>query len=310
MNGARTLVEMGSFYEKNIIEEKKSMFLPKDTFKLATDKKPEEAQADKKAFVGKNTGPENAEGVKEIIDIKNNATLKKANFFEPQKFSQNLEKTEVQTINNFMSKSIFDKLYEDVMSGAPEDLEAKDADALGLPGETEGGAGEEVTLTLPRDVAEKLCDVLKDAVGGEEDLGDEEVGGEEGSDDLGTKDEMNEEKDKKDKKEEAKDEDAEEKKDEDEDSEGVAKEATEIKELPTSAGQSLQKKDNKVGDITKSLTSKGPGDGKTTDKVGNDGEKGHALVGAGIKGGSVLQSKNNKVPSNTSKVGQYLAGLK
>lgn len=311
MNQSRTLVEMGDFYEKSIIEEKKSVFPPKDTFKLATDKKPVEAQADKKAFIGKNTGPENAEGVKEIIDTKNKATVKKANFFEPQKFSQNLEKTEVQTINNFMSKSIFDKLYEDVMSGAPEDLEAKDAEALGLPGETEGGADEEVTFTLPRDVAEKLCDVLKAAIGGEEDHGDEEVDGEE---DLGgevkASDEMNEEKDKKDKKEEAKDEDAEEEDDDEDNEEGVAKEATEMKELPASAGQSLQKKDNKVGDVTKSLASKGPGDGKTTDKVGNDGEKGHALVGGGIKGASTLQSKSNKVASNTSKVGQYLAGLK
>lgn len=315
MNGTRTLVEMGNFYEKNIIEEKKSVFPPKDTFKQVTSKKPEEAQADKKAFINKNSGPENADGFKkDIVDPKNPATVKKANFFEPQKFSQNLEKTEVQTINNFMSKSIFDKLYEDVMSGAPEDLEAKDADALGLPGETEGGADEEVTFTLPRDVAEKLCDVLKAAIGGEEDLGDEEAGDDElaGDSDV-IKGEMNEEKDKKEKKEEkAADEDAEEKEEseEDEDNEGVAKEGTEMKELPASAGQSLQKKDNKVGDVTKSLTSKGPGDGKTTDKVGNDGEKGHALVGGGIKGASTLQAKNNKVPSNTSKVGQYLAGLK
>jgi len=311
MNQSRTLVEMGDFYEKSVIEEKKSIFPPKDSFKLATDKKPVEAQADKKAFINKNSGPENAEGVKPIIDPKNPATVKKANFFEPQKFSQNLEKTEVQTINNFMSKSIFDKLYEDVMSGAPEDLEAKDAEALGLPGETEGGADEEVTFTLPRDVAEKLCDVLKAAIGGEEDHGEEEVGGEEegAGDDMGASDEMNEEKDKK-KKEEAKDEDAEEKEEDDEDAEGVAKEATELKELPASAGQSLQKKDNKVGDTTKSLASKGPGDGKTTDKVGNDGEKGHALVGGGVKGASTLQSKSNKVASNTSKVGQYLAGMK
>lgn len=312
MNQSRTLVEMGDFYEQSVIEEKKSIFPPKGSFKMATDKKPEEAQADKKAFISKNTGPENAEGVKPIIDPKNPATVKKDNFYEPQKFSQNYEKTEVKTINNFMSKSIFDKLYEDVMSGAPEDLEAKDAEALGLPGETEGGADEEVTFTLPRDVAEKLCDVLKAAIGGDEDNGDEEVDGDMGAGDdmMGAGDEMNEEKSKK-KKEEAKDEDAEEKEDdEDEDNEGVAKEATELKELPVSAGQSLQKKDNKVGDTTKSLASKGPGDGKTTDKVGNDGEKGHALVGGGIKGASTLQNKNNKVTSNTSKVGQYLAGMK
>jgi hypothetical protein len=60
------------------------------------------------------------------------------------------------------------------------------------------------------------------------------------------------------------------------------------------------------------LTSSGAGDGKVTDKVGNDGEKGHALVGAGIKGGAPTSPKGkaNVVASKTSKVGAYLAGLK
>ena len=43
MNQTRTLVEMGDFYEKNVIEEKKSVFPPKGTFKQAEDKKPVEA---------------------------------------------------------------------------------------------------------------------------------------------------------------------------------------------------------------------------------------------------------------------------
>lgn len=304
MNGTRTLVEMGDFYEKNIIEEKKSVFPPKDTFKTADAKKPEEAQADKKAFV-KNTGPENADGFnKNIIDTKDKKLAKKDNFFEPEKFSQNLEKTETQTINTFMSKSIFDKLYEDVMSGAPEDLEAQDAEALGLPGDTEEGAGEDVTFSLPRDVAQKLCDVLQSALG-EEEAGDEDSGEESSAGtDEASSDEANEEnaEEKKDKKEEKKEEDNQE----------VAKEGTDMKELPASAGQSLQKKDNKVGDVTKSLTSSGSGDGKVTDKVGNDGEKGHALVGAGVKGGAPTSPKGkaNVVNSKTSKVGAYLAGLK
>ena len=123
-------------------------------------------------------------------------------------------------------------------------------------------------------------------------LGGDEVAGEEANEEEDAAGEDNEEKD--------------------EENENVAKEATELKELPNSAGESLQKKDNKVGDVTKGLVSHGAGDGKVTDKVGNDGEKGHALVGAGVKGGAPTSPKGkaNVVASKTSKVGAYLAGLK
>jgi len=300
MNQARTLVELGEFYEKNIIEEKKAVFPPKGTFKLATDKKPVEAKADPKAFTPKNSGPENADGFKK--DLIDPETAKNDNFYTPKKFSQNLEKTEVQTINNFMSKSIFDKLYEDVMSGRPEDVEASDAEALGLPGEEGAGEESDVSFTLPRDVAQKLVDVLHVALG--EENSDEHS--DEGSDEVGELDAGGAEEANEEKKEEKDEENEEEEED------GVAKEGTEMKELPASAGQSLQKKDNKVGDVTNSLKSSGPGDAKVTDKVGNDGEKGHALVGGGIKGGAPTSPKGkaNVVDSKTSKVGAYLAGLK
>lgn len=298
MNQTRTLVEMGDYYEKNVIEEKKSVFPPKGTFKKAEDKKPVEATADKKAFVQKDSGPENADGFKkDLIDAK---TEKKENFFEPKKFSQNYEKTEVQTINNCMSKSIFDKLYEDVMSDQAVDTDTTDAAALGLPSVDagEGETKEEVTLTLPHDLAVKLHELLATVIGGEETSGEEtgEEAGAEGSEAATAEgaDEDNEEKE------------------EDKEEEEVAKEATELKEVPASAGQGLQKKDNKVGDVTKSLVSHGAGDGKVTDKCGNDGEKGHALVGSGVKGGASTSPKGkaNVVSSKTSKVGSYLAGLK
>ena len=305
MNQTRTLVEMGNFYEKNIIEEKKSVFPPKGTFKSVDKKEPTEAEVDKNAFV-KNTGPENADGFKEdLIDTK--VKSKKENFYEPEKFSQNYEKTEVKTINNFMSKSIFDKLYEDVMSDQAKDTEAVDAAALGLPSVDSGeGSVEEgeVSFTLPRDLAEKLHEVLGAVLGGEEEGGGEdEVGGEEEGSNEDEEFIPSEDAEAKAKKKKEED-------DKDEDSEDVAKEATELKELPASAGQSLQKKDNKVGDVTKSLTSSGAGDAKVTDKVGNDGEKGHALVGGGVKGANAFTGKSNKVDSKTSKVGSYLAGLK
>ena len=304
MNVVRTLLNIGDVYDKVVVEGKHYTFAPKGTFKTATDKKPVEAKADPKAFTPKKSGPENADGFKK--DLIDPEKAKADNFYEPKKFSQNLEKTEVQTINTFMSKSIFDKLYEDVMSGQPEDVEANDAEALGLPSGDAGEdvGGEEVTFTLPRDVAQKLHDVIMAALesgvedtGGEEGAGDEE--GSAGEDELTAPSEQNEEKKDKDE-------------DEEEDNQEVAKEGTEMKELPTSAGQSLQKKDNKVGDTTNSLKTSGAGDSKVTDKVGNDGEKGHALVGSGIKGGAATSPKGkaNVVNSKTSKVGAYLAGLK
>ena len=295
---------MGNFYENNIIEEKKSMFPPRGTFKSVNKKEPTEAEADKNAFV-KNTGPENADGFRDnLIDTK--VKSKKENLYQPEKFSQNYEKTEVKTINNFMSKSIFDKLYEDVMSDQAKDTEAVDAAALGLPSVDSGndsGEESEVSFTLPRDIAHKLCDALKAVLDTEEEAGDEEgMGGEENGASEDGQFAPSEDAEAKAKKKHEQE--------EDEDNEGVAKEATELKELPASAGHGLQKKDNKVGDVTKSLTSSGAGDAKVTDKVGNDGEKGHALVGGGIKGANAYTGKSNKVDSKTSKVGSYLAGLK
>jgi len=93
---------------------------------------------------------------------------------------------------------------------------------------------------------------------GEEDLGGEDLGGDAGEEDEIQNAEVAE----------------------------VAGEATAIEELPDSKGQALTSKNNKVhSTVTKAGHGKG-GDGKVTDKVGNDGDKGHALVGSGVKGGA------------------------
>lgn len=81
------------------------------------------------------------------------------------------------------NKSLFEKLFEEVMSD--------DAEALGLPSPEEGAASEsegmeeggddQVTLTLDRETAQKLHDLLSSQLGGgEEDFGgdEEEMGGE------------------------------------------------------------------------------------------------------------------------------------
>jgi len=300
---------MGDFYEKNIIEEKKSAFPPKGTFELATAKKATPGEAKKDPFVDtKGSGPcAEGNGFSEKKKLDPQETKGK-DFPQTAKFSadtvnitKTLEKTESKTINNFMSKSIFDKLYEEVMGGHEDEA---DAAALGLPAEVETPEGEkEEEKSLKTLLADAIASLQKvhDALPadlGSEDKGDEEASSEEGSDEDA---------------EEviAPSEDAEEKaKKEEEDEE--ANEATELKEVPASAGQGLQKKDNKVGDVTKGLVSHGAGDGKVTDKCGNDGEKGHALVGSGVKGGASTSPKGkaNVVSSKTSKVGSYLAGLK
>jgi hypothetical protein len=265
--------DMGNLYEEKV-------FVPKDTFKVQVEKKPKKAEADKKAFISSPSGPAEADGFnKEIIDPK---TAKNDNFYEPKKFSQNCEKTETKTINNFMNKSIFDKLYEDVMSDRVDDMASDDLDALGLPGDKPAAEGEagEVTITLDKELAQKLHDVLmavlEDGETEGEMEGEPEAEGESAENVGDDADEQNE----------------------------TFGEATDLEHLPDSKGAALQSKNNKVGDVTSSLKSSGEGDGTVTAEV--DG-KGKDLPHS--KGAS-LQSKNNKVASKTSKVGAYLAGLK
>ena len=91
------------------------------------------------------------------------------------------------------NKSLFEKLFEEVMQD--------DAEALGLPSGDEGAGemggddfgseegGDEVTLTLDRETAQKLHDLLGGVLGGEEEGEDEGMGEEgdmeEGGEDFG-----------------------------------------------------------------------------------------------------------------------------
>ena len=177
------------------------------------------------------------------------------------------------SLNNFMSKkSVFEKLYENVMGGnfnppgggqSPDNEEA-DLDALGLDdastddemGEDEGDT---VTFTLDRATAQTLIDVLQGALGdmeGEmEDEGDMEDEGE--GEDEGSENPFGEE-----------------------DEEGPGAPAA----FNTSYNDG---KNNKVGSLK---TSKGAASFKYTDKVGQDGDYGHAGVNATYRDG-----KSNKV---------------
>lgn len=144
---------------------------------------------------------------------------------------------------NMSNKSLFEKLFEEVMEN--------DAEALGIGGDEEGGLGggeeggfggdeagsEDVTISMDRETAQKLHDLLASVLGGDV-VADEEMSGEEGEaeedGEYGMGDEAAEE--------EEGEEDAEEKEEEEP-----------IKESPQSGyvpfnnkGESLQNRSNQV----------------------------------------------------------------
>jgi hypothetical protein len=199
---------------------------------------------------------------------------------ETKEEAEECRKMVKESINNFMRrKSIFDKLYENVMSpgGAPspdmggEMDQSEELDALGIDGEEgmdEEGGGD-VTLTLDRATAEQLMSMLSSALeGGMED---------EGLDDMDFEDEggMGDEGDM------GNEEDEESFWDEDEEDLGT----------PISGAKQVNMgKNNKVGNLK---VQSGGASSAYTSKVGPDGDHGHALV----NGKQPNMGKNNKVSS-------------
>ena len=226
------------------------------------------------------SGPGNAEGV-----MKEPYTVD-----DPQKTEVNNKKTKSEikvgkkvkeSINNYM-KSTFDKLFENVMS----DEEQGELEALGVDTEEtdESSEGDEITVTLDKDMAKALCDILKDAMGEEaEDMEHEDMEHE----DYEEMEEVSEYE------EDAEDhEDGEDHDKEDEEDEEVAKEAVDAEDhghalvnLKDSGLTST--KNNKVA----LKTSKKKADAKI--KKQDDG--GSELGDAG--GHSLTSTKNNKVGS-------------
>lgn len=193
----------------------------------------------------------------------------------PDEDEENFGKINREAINNFMSKSIFEKLYENVMAGGVTDTD--ELDALGIETSDEeaddmGGEEETVTITLDKQLAQKLHDVLMSVMGGEEDMGEmEDLSGEEdvsGEEDFGGMEE-------------------------DEETMGHTLHGAKIP-------SEFHGKDNKVSSMKLKPNGKA-GDGKYTDEVDGDaGELGHALHGAKAPD----MGKNNKVSSTkTSKPG-------
>jgi hypothetical protein len=193
------------------------------------------------------------------------------------------KKSAGKTLNNFMSKSVFDKLYNKVL----RENFGQEEDALGLGDATpdsevdefggeddfsdEEGGDDSVTFTLSRDVAQQLVDVLQGVLGGEEDLGDEEGldFGDEGDDEFGGDDEFNFE--------------------EDEETQGT-------KELGNKSVSTFQgpTKSNKV---TNKVAPKG---GKASSSVTDN-----TNTTEGAPPITALQGKGNQVPGSKIKVGDF-----
>jgi len=247
--------------------------------------------ASTQGFVHKNSGPAGADNFKSTELDPENGSISDENAFNVKQmsdegadtyFKAENKKIAKENINNSMAKnkSIFDRLYEEVM-----DDEQFDAVELGI-GDDEGGddieAGDEVTITLDRDLAEKLHEVLMGVLGGEEGGDDEADMEPEG--DLGDEDEQAgfEEM------EEDEDEEADEDEMEDEDEENFNYFGEEIEAEDLGHPLVNQKKGNAErpsgkNNVVKSahtsnVGSKG-GDGKVTDKVGDDGDEGTPLTG-------------------------------
>jgi len=281
MNLTRTIKDLENVYSEKVT------FPPKGTFELAKD-----AKEKKKPFMSKPSGPAEASGVKEISDpkdLKGKETFQGTEKLSDQNFNENNEKIEQKNINNFMSKSIFDKLFEDVMGVDGADTEAKDALDLGVAAgaahEADHAEGGDVTFTLPRDLAQKLCDVLHEVL----ETGAEETAEHEGEAEA-----------------EGESEDAEAPA-AGEAEETVAGEAVDaevighaIVDAEKVSKHLAAKKDNVVGDTTKSLVSKGSGDGKIKDGATGKLEAQKEVGATSPKG------KANVVAGKASNVGQYL----
>jgi len=215
-----------------LLNEKRSGFNNKSVNKNKTKTEYAKNAGNRVASLAKTaTGPDDVEGL-----------------VKPQKYkniSENQQKNLKRSINNFMSKSLFEKLFEQVMDNENIPAPATDNQALGLPdgdygdedgsGAGDGGmgddmGGDEITLSLPREVAQQLCDMLSQQLGGDDDMGDDED--DMGDDDFGDEDDGT---------------DGDELEGDENMSGQGMQEGIDIKELSDAGGRSLSGKNNKVG---------------------------------------------------------------
>ena len=175
MTRVNTLTEIWNTYNNNILSEN----VPGEkASKMGTKpgKPPVKANDIKKGFDNDNSsGPGNVEVLQEPIDpktAKEEDELYNSARFSSEKYTKKdkkLEKKVKESINNYM-KSTFDKLFENVMGEEMHsDNETQELDALGIDTEVEETDEGDVTVTLDREMAKALCDLLQAAMGDEDD---------------------------------------------------------------------------------------------------------------------------------------------
>jgi len=266
MSSSNNLLEIWNTYSDRVLNENTSK-TKSQKHGTKPGKKPVLPNDIKHGFKDEDTsGPANIDGLKDPIDPKtakkedelyNSASFSSQNYSKKDK---KIEKKVKESINNYM-KSTFDKLFENVMGDDAQELEALGIDTENDVEETDEG---DVTVTLDREMAKSLCDLLQAAMGdeddGEEDDGEEDYEGEEGFNFY-----------------------SEDEEDEDED---TVDEATELKAVPAAAGHGLTSTgNNKVGSI-KPKSKKASGSTKKYEE-GEPKELGDKKAH--------LQSKKNKV---------------
>jgi hypothetical protein len=179
MSRSNTLTEIWNTYNKSVLSENVPGV---KAAKMGTKagKPPVDLNNVKHGFANDNSsGPENADKGKiygNVFDPKHNNVedeLYNSEIYSSEKYTKKdkkLEKKVKESINNNM-KSTFDKLFENVMSEEMHsDQETQELDALGIDTEVSETDDEgKVTLTLDRDMVQQLCDVLKEALGEDED---------------------------------------------------------------------------------------------------------------------------------------------
>ena len=267
---SNNLLEIWNTYSDRVLNENTSK-TKSQKHGTKPGKKPVLPNDIKHGFKDEDTsGPANIDGLKDPIDpktAKKEDELYNSASFSSQNYSKNdkkIEKKVKESINNYM-KSTFDKLFENVMGDDAQELEALGIDTENDVEETDEG---DVTVTLDREMAKSLCDLLQAAIGEEEsddedddeDADEEDYEGEEGFNFY-----------------------SEDEEDEDED---TVDEATELKAVPAAAGHGLTSTgNNKVGSI-KPKSKKASGSTKKYEE-GEPKELGDKKAH--------LQSKKNKV---------------
>tara|TARA_R110002167_G_scaffold55962_8_gene159043 strand:+ start:28245 stop:29363 length:1119 start_codon:yes stop_codon:yes gene_type:complete len=125
----------------------------------------EEAEEDTKEFTDEKRRDKDNEAAQAMKDNDDRED-------EDEEFPINLKKIVSERVNTNMSNTTFDKLYSKVMENYEmEEIDGEELDALGISDEddVDGEGEDEITVSLPRELAQTLCDALSQLLGDDED---------------------------------------------------------------------------------------------------------------------------------------------